>query len=563
MVLGPIPGRDDRPFTRRGPLGFVAARRARRRQPVGDRHLRRSARRLRLAPGPRRRGRRPRGAARSRPPGHDRRSGRGARRGRPDRHDRRGTRGPTSSPSPATRSIPRPAWRSSSRAGRSSTAIARRRRSGRASRQSMSPMSICPIACRAHYVLRTSRLLGPAGSIRDGRAGGRRRHDRRRPATRSSRATTCRRFDLGDAVVTPGLTPGFSTLGQARAMAESAGADAGFLAAADAFDPTDRVVRDLVAGGVLRAVFAPGSANVVAGAVATIRLGADEPVVDPVAGIDFVLLAAAREPDRYPASLPGQIDLIREFLGLAGDASASQRPFDYELSYPVLERCSTRSESDRVGRLRAGDAARPLRGVQDRPRSTRAWRSSPRRCRSAALVGPGAIEGRLDEIERLATDRGAHARAPADAAGPRATRRHGGGRLGRRGRRRRPPSPPTTRSNCGCWRPRPSPPACRGPMRRCEPSFGPACRMPPTPADPPGRRGRAGRSGRLGRLADRPGEQAPGGRRRRPVRALTERAPHPAGRRSASLRIDPDEAHHEGSLPHVSIGIDRPRRLRW
>jgi imidazolonepropionase-like amidohydrolase len=148
-------------------------------------------------------------------------------------------------------------------------------------------------------------------------------------------------YDLGSAVVTPGLVAAHSHLGLAGAIDDPAEADAGQIRAADVYDPEQRPVRELLKGGFTSALFAPGSVNVIAGTSCGVRLGAVEPLLGH-AGMKFVLttssrgtsrspastaddlplpfVVTSRGPARYPGSLAGQVELIEQvFSGKAPD----------------------------------------------------------------------------------------------------------------------------------------------------------------------------------------------------------------------------------------------------
>ncbi|WP_169975627.1 amidohydrolase family protein [Tautonia rosea] len=210
-------------------------------------------------------------------------------------------------------------------------------------------------------------------------------------------------FDVGDAVVSPGLLTAHSTLGQGRAVAESAGADAGFLRAIDAFDPTGRTVREMVRGGVLRAGFAPASANVIGGAVGAVRLGADEPVVEPVIGMNLVLSSASRNLDRFPVSLPGQLALIRQFLGVREKTDQEvRRSLDYYLTEPAIERLDAVRRAQ-AAMLRDGQCGAFIE-VDEGTEVASALDLAEELGRCVALVGPGALEDQADRIARLASE---------------------------------------------------------------------------------------------------------------------------------------------------------------
>src|SRR5439155_20052349 len=108
-------------------------------------------------------------------------------------------------------------------------------------------------------------------------------------------------YDLGSAVVTPGLIAAHSDLGLSGAIDDPAEANAGQVRAADAYDPQHRPVRTLSEGGFTTALFAPGSANVIAGTCSGVRLGAAEPLAGN-AGVKFVLTSNSRGAGRPPLS---------------------------------------------------------------------------------------------------------------------------------------------------------------------------------------------------------------------------------------------------------------------
>ncbi|HEV8058857.1 MAG TPA: amidohydrolase family protein, partial [Gemmataceae bacterium] len=145
-------------------------------------------------------------------------------------------------------------------------------------------------------------------------------------------------FDLGSAVVAPGLVASYNDLGLHASVDDNTEADAGYIRTADVLDPHYRPLRELIEGGYTASLFVPGSINVIAGAPCGVRLGAADPILGDV-GQCFVLAASARESraaggdeappgfgggrrggrggptaPRYPGSLGGQIQLIEQVL---------------------------------------------------------------------------------------------------------------------------------------------------------------------------------------------------------------------------------------------------------
>jgi len=128
-------------------------------------------------------------------------------------------------------------------------------------------------------------------------------------------------YDLGAAPVTSGLLVAHGRLGATASIDDRSEADASNIQAADAYDPSDPRVTKLLEGGFLRVAFSPGSANVVAGAVCQVRIGGANPVRGSVFAVKFVLSASARDAARYPGSLVGQVELIRDVLQAKGAPS--------------------------------------------------------------------------------------------------------------------------------------------------------------------------------------------------------------------------------------------------
>jgi len=250
----------------------------------------------------------------------------------------------------------------------------------------------------SRFLIRGARLLQPDGSVAEGSflvVDG-------RIADPDEARDGDREIDLGDAVVTPGLITSWSRLGQDEALSESAGADASLLRAVDVFDPNGKTARRLVQGGVLRAGFAPVSANVIAGSVGTLRLGALDAVFEPDLGTLFVLTEAARRADRFPASLPGQIALIRQFL-TAPETGADLEPPTRDLEYELPARVLRRFEQDRralATGLRQGE--RRVFFEVERPAEIEAALTLiDDYDLNGALVGPGDIGPFVDRLKAL------------------------------------------------------------------------------------------------------------------------------------------------------------------
>ena len=121
-------------------------------------------------------------------------------------------------------------------------------------------------------------------------------------------------FDLADAVVTPGLFSGHANLGLDRLIDPQSESDASLVVAADGFARDFNGELKLVRNGFLRALLAPGSSNPISGNASLVRIGATEPTIVRDAAAKFVLSSNARNANRFPSSLAGQIQMVSQSL---------------------------------------------------------------------------------------------------------------------------------------------------------------------------------------------------------------------------------------------------------
>lgn len=221
-------------------------------------------------------------------------------------------------------------------------------------------------------------------------------------------------YDLGIAVLSPGLMAAHSSLGLAGAIDDPAEADAGQIRATDVYDPQSRGVRELLEGGFTSALFAPGSVNVIGGGVAAVRLGAAEPALSE-AGVKFVLSASARSagrapdtdddlppalqgrggrgPNRYPGSLAGQVELIDQVL--SGKAPAS------DLYVPVRVRDQIQAERRRQIAAVLERKQVAFFEAHTRAEIDAALRLIAKHKLRAVLMGPEEIKPFAEEIKKL------------------------------------------------------------------------------------------------------------------------------------------------------------------
>jgi imidazolonepropionase-like amidohydrolase len=121
-------------------------------------------------------------------------------------------------------------------------------------------------------------------------------------------------YDLGDTIVTPGLVIAHSSLGQASTVSDPTESDASHLRAVDAFDPTTKRAKETLADGFIHVGLAPGASNTSSGAMGHVRLGTGDYVAAATIANQFVLSSSARNVERYPASLNGQVRMINDLF---------------------------------------------------------------------------------------------------------------------------------------------------------------------------------------------------------------------------------------------------------
>jgi imidazolonepropionase-like amidohydrolase len=222
-------------------------------------------------------------------------------------------------------------------------------------------------------------------------------------------------YDLGFAVLSPGLVVAHSDLGFANVIDDAAEADASQVRAADVYDPQQHVVRALLEGGFTSAVLAPGSVNIIGGTCSGVRLGTAEPFPCS-AGVKFVLTAGSRGtsraspespdepaflsrrglrggPTRYPGSLAGQVELIEQVL--SGKAPGT----DLYLPSRVRQQIQMERRRQITALLERKQVA--FIEAQTRAEVDAALQLIARFHLRGVLVGPEEIRPFLGEIKRL------------------------------------------------------------------------------------------------------------------------------------------------------------------
>lgn len=176
------------------------------------------------------------------------------------------------------------------------------------------------------FALTSDRILYPSGKlapgvilVRNGKIAAVRRA--------KSKTGDLQVIDVGEAVVTPGLVVGhFSEAGSKTTDAVSAHVNA-----VDSLSPTNSTLKDLNQGGFTTVMYAPDSESVVAGQIGCVRIESDQQVLmnndtHVLPASKFVLSDASRSTNRYPASLSGQIALLKQYLSHAKTSDSLYLP---------------------------------------------------------------------------------------------------------------------------------------------------------------------------------------------------------------------------------------------
>ncbi len=184
-----------------------------------------------------------------------------------------------------------------------------------------------PISLPDEYVVTSRRVLMPDGSlahrsliVKDGMI------TDNRPGDAEGEGIAAKRFDLGDAVITPGLFSAKTNLGIPASTFNSAESDSRHLSAADGFDPTNDNVAKMTRSGITTALLVPSGPNTLAGRAALIRLSAAEAIAHRDVGDTIVLSASGRNQNKYPATLAGQLEFVHSLLSREPIASRMYLP---------------------------------------------------------------------------------------------------------------------------------------------------------------------------------------------------------------------------------------------
>ncbi len=242
--------------------------------------------------------------------------------------------------------------------------------------------SALPAKLPSSYVLKTARLLAPSGEfvagelrVVNGRVNASTGDDSNLPV-----------FDLGDTPVTPGLVAAHVAMpGETAPDADSAN-----LRAVDGLAPDDSHLRNCRDAGFLTVFASPAANNVIAGAIDAVR--ASDSISAPDIGLKFVLTASARNNERYPVSLAGQIELIESRL--RGEPSTTNLFLPPALQNSILAQRDRAMEAVRDRRLSACFEAQTRTEVRAALRLIAEYKLR------GVLVSPRDIDELADEIKQ-------------------------------------------------------------------------------------------------------------------------------------------------------------------
>ena len=117
-------------------------------------------------------------------------------------------------------------------------------------------------------------------------------------------------YDVKDAVVTPGLVVAHSHLKQNQQLGSEQESDTTHVLATDGADPSSDGLKKMRDGGFTDVAFAPLSTSTSAGVVGHVRLTGPQFVKQDALANKFVLGQTARNDQRFPTSLTGQMQLL-------------------------------------------------------------------------------------------------------------------------------------------------------------------------------------------------------------------------------------------------------------
>lgn len=243
-------------------------------------------------------------------------------------------------------------------------------------------------AVRSDRVLRNGKLTPATLMIRNGKIAAIRGRD--------AEVKNMPAYDVGAAVITPGLISANCGLGQDSLVDDEAEVVAPDIRVADAFDPSLPQWSDFAEAGFLTVGFSPGSANVVSGHSALVATAGDEQratIEQSPAALQIVLTSASRRTSRYPASLAGQTELVRRVFD--GDFPATRLLLPEEVETQLMK-----ARRQAIADARSGKRRVLFRASE--PAEVRAAIDLIQQFGlQATIVYPNELEPVIDDLRRL------------------------------------------------------------------------------------------------------------------------------------------------------------------
>ncbi len=199
-------------------------------------------------------------------------------------------------------------------------------------------------------------------------------------------------IDLGDAWITPGVYSAHATLGLSS-LVDPQLSDSTYVVAADAVSSDFKGETQLVESGLLRALVAPSDSNTLSGSASLVQLGAKEQVVSRIAATKFSMSGSARSISRFPSSLAGQSQLIRQSL--------DGQLLDTRLYIPkAAQERLAKERADRLKAIASGETLAIISASSDADMRAALDLIESRKLK-AAMVGPQQLAPFIDRLKSL------------------------------------------------------------------------------------------------------------------------------------------------------------------
>ena len=170
-------------------------------------------------------------------------------------------------------------------------------------------------------------------------------------------------YDVGNSVITPGLVVGQTSMGQGSELTDTTESDMSHVRAGDAFNPTTKACREMLSSGFIHLGVSPSATVTSPGALSHIRLGSTVGNSDtPVMANLFGLGTESRNRQRFPASLPGQVQMLNNMF--EGGLTPSTLYVSSDVANSIAEAKQAAIEEVKIGTRKAIFAATSNREIR-------------------------------------------------------------------------------------------------------------------------------------------------------------------------------------------------------